>query len=312
MSQQVNVAMSSSTFAHYPGTFTSTHYPGPLLFGVRPSRNTVVKKPEQKPKRKRAPRKAAPHQAKKAEIRDVPFLFSKLPAEIRVMVYKHLLVESSVELSYRTGGQGKGLARGCLTKVPGKHGRAGHDSWVTFKPKHEDDKPTPLQPAILRVCKFIRAEAIPLLYDQTFYFENPLALKRFLARITPSTLSLLRKIVIRGWAERNIPCWVNALALAFAMLTTAHNLESVRFDRKVSGSSDQGFWDQRRFPEYLQHLAVEDLKFWIQYVNSTGGKKAAEILSFSDINFGSQDEIENDYKVIEERKKVFFKELQLE
>lgn len=43
MSQQVNVAMSSSTFAHYPGTFTSTHYPGPLLFGHRPSRNTVVK-----------------------------------------------------------------------------------------------------------------------------------------------------------------------------------------------------------------------------------------------------------------------------
>ncbi|KAG2160924.1 hypothetical protein JADG_000663 [Aureobasidium aubasidani] len=187
MSQQVNVAMSSSTFAHYPGTFTSTHYPGPHLFGHRPSRNTVVK-------------------AKKAEIRDVPFPFLKLPAEIRVMVYKHLLVESSVELSYRTGGQGKGLSRGCLTKVPGKHGRAGHDSWVTFKPKHEDDKPTPLQPAILRVCKFTRAEATPLLYDQTFYFENPLALKRFLARITPSTLSLLRKIVIRGWAERNIPC----------------------------------------------------------------------------------------------------------
>ncbi|THZ21114.1 hypothetical protein D6C89_06822 [Aureobasidium pullulans] len=309
MSQQFNVAMSSSMFALHAGTFPAafsfTRYrPGSLTFVHGPSRNTVVKKPEQKPMRKRAPRKTAPRQAKKAEIRDVPFPFLELPAEIRVMIYKHLLVESSVELSYRTGGQGKGLSRGCLTKVPGKHGRAGHDSWVTFKPKHEDDKPTPLQPAILRVCKFIRAEAIPLLYDQTFYFENPLALKRFLARITPSTLSLLRKIVIRGWAERNIPCWVNALALAFAMLTTAHNLESVRFDRKVSGSSDQGFWDQRRFPEYLQHLAVGGPQIL--------DPKAAEILSFSDINFGSQDEIENDYKLIEERKKVFFEKLQLE
>lgn len=43
MSQQFNAAMSSSTFAHYPGTFTSTHYPSRLLFGHRPSRNTVVK-----------------------------------------------------------------------------------------------------------------------------------------------------------------------------------------------------------------------------------------------------------------------------
>lgn len=46
MSQQFNVAMSGSTFAQfalYHGTFTSAQYPGPLLFGVRPSRNTVVK-----------------------------------------------------------------------------------------------------------------------------------------------------------------------------------------------------------------------------------------------------------------------------
>ncbi|KAI5269376.1 hypothetical protein E4T47_07171 [Aureobasidium subglaciale] len=246
--------------------------------------------------------------------KDVSFPFMDLPPEIRTMIYKLLLEESLTELNFITQLGTQKLQRGHLQKrPPTSRATKGLD---IIRPRAKDKDITRFHPAILRVSKFIHAEALSILYRQPFYFEHPVAMKQFLLVIHSTNRLLVERIILRGWDWQCVKSWRDALEPAFDRLVSARNLKSLRLERRVQ-SNNEGVLDRTHLPLeyqiYPPNRFVHAAKFWAQSLDEVKGKgTASSILSFSDINFGSKDEIAQKEKKFLARKKVFFDHLKFD
>ncbi|KAK6006740.1 hypothetical protein QM012_005748 [Aureobasidium pullulans] len=262
------------------------------------------------PRRKRAPRKP---KAKPAQpLKKGRFRFMELPLEIRLMIYKLLLMEDSTALILLTYSRAERelVRRGCLKKQQKTHVRQVHLKTI-YKP--DDETVTHLQPVILRVCKQVYDEAISILYRQTLEFEHPIALQKFLFTIGPANRLLLQHIVLRGWQDGEYPVWQQAFPSAFDRLLAASNLKSILMDRHVHSSSDlpreYGMPKYELRPVQYFNACVE---YWVQCIDATRGKGTARsLLKFTDRNFGSEDEIAQDHQDFLRRKKLFMDNMKL-
>lgn len=242
----------------------------------------------------------------------MPFPFMELPLEIRLMVYKLLLEENSTALTLVTQRHAEQeiVRRGCLKKQQKNHG--GRQIFSKTVHKTNDESITHLQPAILRVCKTIYDEAISILYRQTLEFEHPIVLQKFLFTIGPNNRLLLLNIVLRGWQDSEFPFWQQASASTFDRLLAAQNLRSIRMDRHIYSSSDTPvIWRDKWMLNPVKHFNAR-VEFWAQSIDAAKGKGTARsLLSFTDRNFGSEDEIAQGDQDFLNRKKVFMDNVKL-
>ncbi|KAG9828455.1 hypothetical protein KCV05_g15025, partial [Aureobasidium melanogenum] len=262
------------------------------------------------PRRKRGPRKPKPKPTQ--ALGDAPFPFLELPLEIRRMIYKLLLEETSTALTLLTQGHAEQevVRRGCLKKQPKNLGVRQILKKTVYKAN--DKGITHLQPAILRVCRSVYDEAISILYRQTFEFEHPIALQKFLFIIGPNNRLLLLNIVLRGWQDGEFPVWQQAFSSAFDRLLTAQNLRSINMDRHIYSSSDAPliYRDPWKLTP-VKHFNVR-VEYWAQCIDVVKGKGTARsLLSFTDRNFGSEDEIAQGAQEFLDRKKVFMDNMEL-
>ncbi|KAH0360498.1 hypothetical protein KCU65_g9382, partial [Aureobasidium melanogenum] len=270
-----------------------------------PALNAVVRPKAPRRKRKPKPKPLLP-------LGDAPFRFMELPLEIRLMIYKVLLEETSTSLTLLTQGftDQEIVRRGYLKKQPKP--ASGRQILLKKVHKSSDEDITHLQPVILRVSKTICDEAISILYRQTFEFEHPIALKKFLFTIGPNNRLLLQNIVLRGWQDDEFPVWQQAVASAFDRLLTVQNLRSIRMDRHVSSSSDMPlvYRDEWKLG-HIKHFNMR-VEYWAQCIDAAKGKGTARsLLSFTDRNFGSEDEIAEDDQDFLDRKKLFIDNMKL-
>jgi hypothetical protein len=241
------------------------------------------------------------------------FRFMELPCEIRCIIYKFLLLETHSELSFFTTTKEKTLIRGRISKFQAMRTSHNNNSWLRIPlPKGESQ----LDPTLLRVSRGVHNEALPILYGQSFYFEHPPALSAFLLSIGATNRSLLRKIVIRGWMEKECTSWTQSLGMALTMLTTVTNLQTLRFDRRVKSFQDDGALPSVTFVVdyrvYQAHAFMHDIAFLVQSINATKGRGTAEkIITFSDLNFGSREQIIQGDQSMKDRKEAFFKIVKL-
>ncbi|KAI4849726.1 hypothetical protein E4T44_03168 [Aureobasidium sp. EXF-8845] len=268
--------------------------------------NPAVPSQTTKPKRKRAVRKP------KKALKDGPFPLMELPLEIRTMIYKCLLEEQSAPLTLLTQGLAdeEVVRRGYLNKQKKNSGRQ-----VLLKTVHKanDKRITHLIPGILRVCKTIYEEAVPILYGQTLEFEHPIALQKFLLDIGIHNRLLLQRIVLRGWQRDVFPVWQQALSSVFDRLLSAHNLKSVQLDRHTySGSDNDSMYnDTKDWVYHANHLSAR-IEFWAQSIDAAKGKGTARaLLTFSDRNFHAEDNIAQGDQAFLDRKKFFLEKLKL-
>lgn len=228
------------------------------------------------------------------------------------MIYKLLLEENFTALILLTQGHAEQeiVRRGCLKKQQKNH--RGRQILLKTVHKANDETITHLQPAILRVCKSIYDEAISILYRQTLEFEHPIALQKFLFTIGPNNRLLLLNIVLRGWQDGEFPVWQQAFASAFDRLLTAQNLKSIRMDRHIYSSSDAGaIWHDKWKLNPVKHFNAR-VEYWAQCIDAAKGKGTARsLLSFTDRNFGSEDEIAQGNRDFLDRKKVFMDNMKL-
>lgn len=237
----------------------------------------------------------------------------ELPLEIRLMIYKLLLEETSTALTLLTQGTAEQevVRRGCLKKRQKHHG-TGRQILLKTVHKANDKTITHLQPVILRVSKSIHDEAISILYRQTFEFEHPVALQKFLFAIGPENRLLLQHIVLRGWQDDEFLVWQQALASAFDRLMTAQNLRSITMDRHIYSSSDKPkIWRDRWMLVPVNHFNVR-AEYWAQCIDAAKGKGTAKsLLTFTERNFGSEDDIAQGAQDYLDRKKFFMDNMKL-
>jgi hypothetical protein len=248
----------------------------------------------------------------KKSLKDGPFPFMELPAEIRTMIYKLLLEEQTNPLTLLTQGLADEeiVRRGYLNKQKKNSGRQ-----VLLKTVHKanDKQIIHLAPAILRVCKTIHNEAVPILYGQTLEFEHPIALQKFLLDIGIHNRLLLLRIVLRGWQLDVFPVWQQALPSVFDRLLSAHNLKSIQLDRHTySGSdNDKMYIDTKDWMHHANHLSAR-IGFWAQSIDAAKGNGTARaLLTFSDRTFDAEDNIAQDDRAFLDRKKFFLEKLKL-
>ncbi|CAD0083037.1 unnamed protein product [Aureobasidium vineae] len=265
--------------------------------------------PAQAPRRRRTTRKPKPKQP----LKDVPFPFMELPVEIRIMIYRLLLEETSTSLTLLTKGQASQevVRRGYLEKQ--QKGHRGRQILLKTVHKAKDKDIIHLQPAVLRVCNSIHDEAIPILYSQTLEFEHPVALQRFLYTIGHDNRLLLQHIALRGWQRDEFDTWKHAFASALERLLSAQKIKSIHLDRHIYSPSD----GVPHYPNGYEKLPVDHfngcVEFWVQSINAAKGKGTARsILTFADRNFGSEDEIAQGDQQFLDRKKTFMENLKLE
>ncbi|KEQ67998.1 uncharacterized protein M437DRAFT_22139, partial [Aureobasidium melanogenum CBS 110374] len=243
---------------------------------------------------------------------DASFPFMELPLEIRLMIYKLLLNENSTSLTLLIQGHAgqEIVRRGYLKKQPKPN--SGRQILLKKVHKPSDEDITHLQPVILRVSKTIYDEAISILYRQILEFEHPIALKKFLFTIGPNNRLLLQNIVLRGWQDDEFPVWQQAVSSAFDRLLTVQNLRSIRMDRHVSSSSDMPLMYRDEWKlNHVKHFDVR-VEYWAQCIDAAKGKGTARsLLSFTDRNFGSEDEIAEGAQDFLDRKKLFMDNLKL-
>ncbi|KAG9522811.1 hypothetical protein KCU93_g6901, partial [Aureobasidium melanogenum] len=273
-----------------------------------PAINTVIR--PKAPRRKRVTKK--PKSKPLQPLGDAPFPFMELPLEIRLMIYKLLLEETCTALTLLTQGHaGFEIARrGYLKKQPKPI--SGRQILLKKVHKASDEDITHLQPVILRVSKTIHDEAISILYRQTLEFEHPIALQKFLFTIGPNNRLLLQNIVLRGWQDDEFSVWQQAFASAFDRLFPAQNLKSILMDRHVSSSSDMPLLYRDKWKlNPVKHFNVR-VEYWVQCIDAAKGKGTARsLLSFTDRNFGSEDEIAEGDQDFLDRKKLFMDNMKL-
>ncbi|CAD0094768.1 unnamed protein product [Aureobasidium mustum] len=236
----------------------------------------------------------------------------ELPLEIRLMIYKLLLEETSTALTLLTQGSSEQevVRRGCLKKQQPR--RTGRQILLKTVYKANDETITHLQPVILRVSKSIYDEAISILYRQTLEFEHPITLQKFLFAIGPENRLLLQHIVLRGWQDDEFLVWQQALASAFDRLMTAQNLRSITMDRHIYSSSDRPkiLWDKWKLVP-VNHFNVR-AEYWAQFIDAAKGKGTAKsLLTFTERNFGSEDDIAQGAQDYLDRKKLFMDNMKL-
>ncbi|KAI4729342.1 hypothetical protein E4T49_02912 [Aureobasidium sp. EXF-10728] len=269
--------------------------------------NTTVR--PKAPKRKPAVRKPKPKQP----LKDVTFPFMDLPVEIRIMIYRLLLKETSTNLTLVTQVQAgqEVVRRGFLKKQ--QKGHSGRQILLKTVHKPKDKDIVHFQPIVLRLCKSIHDEAIPILYGQTFDFEHPVALQKFLFTVGPDNRLLLQHIVLRGWGRDDFETWKHAFASALDRLLSAQNLKSIHLDRHIHSRSDGA----KFYVKGYETLPVEHFntcaEFWVQNINAARGKGTARsLLTFADRNFGSEDQIAQNDQQFLDRKKIWMDNLKLE
>ncbi|KAG9941588.1 hypothetical protein KCU85_g9538, partial [Aureobasidium melanogenum] len=274
-----------------------------------PAINTVIR--PKAPRRKRVAKK--PKFKPLQPLGDAPFPLMELPLEIRLMIYKLLLNETSTSLTLLTQGHAEQeiVRRGYLKKQPKPN--SGRQILLKKVHKPSDEDITHLQPVILRVSKTIYDEAISILYRQTLEFEHPIALKKFLFTIGPNNRLLLQNIVLRGWQDDEFPVWQQAVSSAFDRLLTVQNLRSICMDRHVSSSSDMPLMYRDQWPlNHVKHFNVR-VEYWAQCIDATKGKGTARsLLTFTDRVFGSENEIAEDAQGFLDRKKLFMDNMKLD
>ncbi|KAI4715826.1 hypothetical protein E4T48_07997 [Aureobasidium sp. EXF-10727] len=269
--------------------------------------NTTVR--PKAPKRKPAVKKPKPKQP----LEDVAFPFMDLPVEIRIMIYRLLLKETSTSLTLVTQVQAgqEVVRRGFLKKQ--QKGHRGRQIFLKTVHKPKDKDIVHFQPVVLRLCKSVHDEAIPILYGQTFEFEHPVALQKFLFTIGPDNRLLLQHIVLRGWGRDDFETWKHAFVSALDRLLSAQNLKSIHLDRHIHSRSDGAkshFKGYEKLPVEYFNGCVE---FWVQNINAARGKGTARsIVTFADRNFGSEDEIAQGDQQFMDRKKIWMDNLKLE
>ncbi|KAI4717507.1 hypothetical protein E4T48_06316 [Aureobasidium sp. EXF-10727] len=245
-------------------------------------------------------------QKKVKKIKDVPFPFMELPPEIRVMIYKTCLVESTRDLSFVPKSNGYEVTRGFMEKT--EHG-SGHYSYKVKRAKQESDR-TVLQPVILRINKAIRDEAIPYLYSQPIHFTSPQAFRLFFGRLSDAGRMSLRDITINGWCDSRTTRRKDVQAV-FSLLISATNVRSILLNRHAwSDGDDPATNHWRRNSNFIRDPLRFwiDIEFWAFAVDAAHGKGAAKAaLKFSKLCFGSVKQIDNEDEVVEQREKTFMK-----
>ncbi|CAD0107639.1 unnamed protein product [Aureobasidium uvarum] len=229
------------------------------------------------------------------------------------MIYKPLLNESIINLSFLTS-KDYTLLRGSLIKSSTtRRYKKAITSRILHRP--ESKNITHLQPAILRVCRSIHNEALPILYRQTFYFEHPIAMKLFLFAIRPANRLLLQHVVLRGWDYWAPNVWQEALASALDRLASAQNLKSLHLDRHVQSYQDgvpdwnTKIWRQEAQTKHFN----EHFGYWADCIDAARGKGTTKaILTFADRNFGSEDEVARGDQKFLECKKMLMDKIKLD
>ncbi|KAI4729207.1 hypothetical protein E4T49_02983 [Aureobasidium sp. EXF-10728] len=245
-------------------------------------------------------------QKKVKKTKDVPFPFMELPPEIRVMIYKTCLVESTRDLSFVPKSNGSDFTRGFMEKTERGHGN------YTYKVKraNQESGRTVLQPVILRINKAIRDEAIPYLYSQPFHFTSPQAFRLFFGRLTDASRMSLRDITINGWGDSRNPRRKD-VQIVFSLLISAINVRSILLNRHVWSTDDgPGSRHWRRTSSFIDdpYRFWLDIEFWAFAMDAAHGKGAAKAaLNFSKLCFGSVKEIENEDEEVDKREKNFMK-----
>ncbi|KAI5203686.1 hypothetical protein E4T39_04067 [Aureobasidium subglaciale] len=233
--------------------------------------------------KKKLARKAKAKADKAQKLKDMPFRFMDLPPEIRVMIYKEALVESAKDLSFVSKYGFRDFFRGEMQK---KHHHYYND-WAVRRERYISGDKTALQPAMLAVCKAFRDEALAHFYGQTFHFGQLGTLMLFLGRVSPANRMLLKHIVINGWVDSKH--WRKSILPAFNMLTAAPNIKSILMNRLVFDDSDNGI-NRASASDYVGFW--EDIENWALAIDGIHGKGAAKaVLKFSDICFGSKNEL---------------------
>ncbi|KAG9942440.1 hypothetical protein KCU85_g9203, partial [Aureobasidium melanogenum] len=247
-------------------------------------------------------------QAKKIQkakkIKEVPFRFMNLPPEIRVMIYKACLVESTKDLSYISKSNGRDIVRGSMKRST--------NSWGGWRYRIERDRydRTPLLPVILRINKAIRDEAIGYLYAQPIHFATTHTFQLFFGRLSPANRMLLRNITIDGWTDTK-HARVKDVQIIFSLLISATNVKSIHITRRAYHSNDGPRYHRRSSGFTADGYSFwRDIEYWADAMDAAHGKGAAKTaLTFTKLCFGSPRELENEEEVVEKREKEFWAQL---
>jgi hypothetical protein len=156
------------------------------------------------------------------------FEFLRIPTEIRLQIYKWLLV-SKVRIKITK------------TEFPkAKTGYCGDPQAPQFR-FHHDMSNNDIFPQILITCREANAEALPVLYgNNTWHFVVNKWFQHFLHHIGPRNASLIRYCRLRGYAL-DVPEWSFAIAPCMMMnrLRTFEISLSPQDGRRPRGQSER-------------------------------------------------------------------------
>jgi hypothetical protein len=193
-----------------------------------------------------------------------PFPFLKLPAELRNKIYELALTsEKRVVLKYhfKNGRRRVPFRAGAKAKVNGL-----------------------LNPAILRACRQVCAEALPVLYNQPFEFMNALSLQTFLEQIGKDAVKSLQTVTILTLKVANNSEVTHPAfrALANAANLNALNILDFEISYRVTVFADIQVGALARFFFPVAHIWLEQMeknmancgKDWRDVLNLANGKVA--------------------------------------
>ncbi|KAH0365218.1 hypothetical protein KCU65_g6234, partial [Aureobasidium melanogenum] len=249
-------------------------------------------------------KKQAKKNKKAKKIKEVPFRFMDLPPEIRVMIYKACLVESTKDLSFVSKSNGRDIVRGSMKRST--------NSWGGWRYRIERDRYecTPLLPVILRINKAIRDEAIGYLYAQPIHFTTTHTFQQFFGRLSPANRLLLRDITIDGWSDTK-HARIKDVQIIFSLLISATNVRHIHIARRAYHPSDGPRYHGRSSGFTTEPYNFwRDIEYWADAMDAAHGKGAAKAaLTFTKLCFGSPRELENEEDVVDKREKEFWAQL---
>jgi hypothetical protein len=200
---------------------------GPRLHKSRSTHCPTQKKP------KKTPKKKARHTAIKHQKAEKPFPFMDLPPELRDMIYEMALTdEDGMSIVAKTKAYRRTVRRAPIYDPEGD--RYIQRATGRGKPKkqiqdpEEGNQSPPLVPNLLAVSKQIHTEAVNILYNQDFMFQDTDALHRFLTIIGPRNQQRLHSIDIKNFCQGRNTRTLNHCA--FMSLAGATNLKTLHLN----------------------------------------------------------------------------------
>jgi 2EXR family len=235
-------------------------------------------------------------------------LFS-LPRELRDMIYEHTLVDPKGVLFKSTNS----LYRRVPYRVRKRNDiNQSEIYWWRYRVKLSNERPERLGPTLLRTCKAIYEEALPILYGQPITFIDTKAMHNFLYIVGPSNVALLKEVALEelaySGANRTIA------RPAFCLLAPATGLRKLRFESRVGYSHERGSLDTHcsRLAKKIFATAFEAIETWVQDSMQRSSQQRRDVAGVFDLqrqNFGSQFPFEMS-EVRETFSKVFTKMIQ--